>query len=220
MPGWAPEVPVICLTLRAAYWTRPALLTFCRDIISQEHSLHSVIKGYEMPHILPWNDQAVRKYGVSEGISVPPPSTAKTEVLPLPSVWACGWQSCLISGWLPERCWHRLTGLMKRLKFISLKKFFFHSPSFWVLCKHLLILSNGFPKAIFTQVYILIISTLCYCHCSPPLLLVPTLILKFPSSYGVQFLFLCFGDSTSLIRVTYRIMGDGLFIGAWATYPW
>lgn len=115
--------PCILLTLRAVYWTRPALSTLCRDILSQEHSFHLVIKGYEMPHILPWNDQAVRKYGVSEGISVPPPSTAKTEVLPLPSVWACGWQGCLISGWRPERCWHRLRGLMKRLKYISPKKF-------------------------------------------------------------------------------------------------
>lgn len=33
-----------------------------------------------MPHILPWNDQAVRKYSVSEGISVSPPSTAKTDM--------------------------------------------------------------------------------------------------------------------------------------------
>lgn len=103
---------------------------------------------------------------------------------------------------------------------LSPQEISFHSPSFWVLCKHLLIISNGFPKAIFTQVCILIISTLCFCHCSPPLLLIPIFLLKFPSSFGVQFLFLCFGDSTSLIRVTYRIMGDGLFTGAWATYLW
>lgn len=86
MPGWAPEVPVIYLTLWAAYSTRTALSTLCHDIVYQEHSFHLVIKGYEMPHILPRNDQAVRKYGVSEGISVPPPSTAKTEVVSLPAV--------------------------------------------------------------------------------------------------------------------------------------
>lgn len=100
------------------------------------------------------------------------------------------------------------------------KEISLHSPSFWVLCKHVLIISAGFPKAIFTHVYILIISTLCYCHCSPPFLLIPILLLKFPSSFGVQFLFLCFGDSLSLIRVTYRNMGDGLFTRAWATYLW
>jgi hypothetical protein len=43
-----------------------------------------------MPHILPWNDQAVRKDGVSEGITAAPPSTAKTGVLPLQAIRAYG----------------------------------------------------------------------------------------------------------------------------------
>lgn len=76
-----------------------------------------------MPHILPRNDQAVRKYGVSEGISVPPLSTAKTEVVPLPSGLSL-WLTELSHFWMtPRTVLARLTGMMKRLKCISPKKF-------------------------------------------------------------------------------------------------
>lgn len=113
-------------------------------MVSQEHSFHLVIKGYEMPHILPWNDQAVRKYGVSEGISVPPPTTAKTEVVPLPSSLSL-WLTELSHFWMTLQTAGSPHRNDEKVEMYLPKEISFHSPSLLVLCKHVLIIPNGFP---------------------------------------------------------------------------